>query len=215
MTRPEQHHAIEALFAPRVVRAFVSPSSPTWIAELRSDEASETAPMADSRKAEFATARACARFALASLGVDASIPRRHGGAPLWPVGMAGSISHTKGFCAAIASAEDIAIGLDAEEYGRMKPSIERRILVDTEAEGLDALDDHDRRIRVATIFAAKEAFYKAHYEVDPRYLGFDAVTVTLAGNDIHFGPASGATSDALLREQSGGFWSRTVASSPG
>jgi len=170
----------------------------TSVSDAGDEERPAITPMAANRQAEFATARACARAALEALGVRAAVPRREGGAPLWPADATGSISHTKGFCLAVASIGTDAIGIDAELIHRMKPAVERRILVADERARLDGFEDHDRHERVATIFAAKEAFYKAHYEVDPRYIGFDAVNVTVDGLDVRFGPASGVVSPDLL-----------------
>jgi len=205
MGRPIQDRQIEDLFAPHRVRSFTCQASDELVAELRADERAALAPMIATRQAEFATARACARSALAALGVDASIPRLEGGAPQWPVGITGSISHTRGFCAAVASPGRHAIGLDVEEFARMKPAVERRILIDAEQRELADLSDEQRRLRVCTIFAAKEAFYKAHYEIDPRYLGFDVVKVTVSSDRVIFAPASHEVDRRLLARTSGRF----------
>ena len=198
MGMPERNREVQELFAPLDVRAFSSPVNADLIVELRDVESGEIAAMASKRQAEFATARACARAALHDLGVDAAIPRRAGGAPQWPDGMAGSISHTRGYCLAIASSEAHAIGIDVEEVARMKPSVERRILIDAERSLVETLAPADRQLQVASIFAAKEAFYKAHYEIDARYLGFDAVHVSLTGNEVKFGVASGEVSSEVV-----------------
>lgn len=190
--------SVEALFDSADVRAYTASASSELIGELEGQEADAIATMVASRQAEFATARACARAALVDLGIAAAIPRQAGGAPLWPDGITGSISHTKGFCLAAASKQARAIGLDAELVHRMKPSIERRILVEQERSDLGDMQGAARRAAVATIFAAKEAFYKAHYEVDPRYIGFDAVTVSVADGLLTFLPGSGAVAPELL-----------------
>ena len=203
MSRPTRDPQIEALFAPLGVRAYAAAADPELIADLRAEESAAVADMVVSRQAEFATARACARSAMAEFGVDAAVPRREGGAPRWPSGMAGSISHTKGYCVAVAHQGTHTLGIDIEEIARIKPSIERRILVDAERDGLVGLDDTDRRTRVATIFAAKEAFYKAHYEVDARYLGFDAIAVEVRDSAVGLHPASGAVADDLLHHAAG------------
>lgn len=194
---------IEALFASSAVRAFACEVDAALIGQLRAEELPTIGPMAPARQAEFATARACARAALAELGVDASIPRRDGGSPQWPQGMAGSISHTRGFCVAVAAGGDVSVGIDVEEVARMKRSVERRILVDAERDALLGLGASQRRQRVASIFASKEAFYKAHYEVDARYLGFDAVEVIIGDDRVSFAPSSGEVAADLLMRTSG------------
>lgn len=202
-SQPTRTPSVESLFAPLQVRAYTATTSSRLIQELLAEEREAIAPMVASRQAEFATARACARAALVDLGIAAAVPRQADGAPLWPEGAIGSISHTKGFCLAVASTRRGAIGLDAELVHRIKPSIERRILVDQERHNLEGISGATRRAAVATIFAAKEAFYKAHYEVDPRYIGFDAVAVEIADGILTFSPSSGAVAPDLLQRTTG------------
>lgn len=202
-SQPARASDVERLFAPVDVRAYTATASQELIDALHAEERDAIGSMAAARQAEFATARACARAALVDLGIAAAVPRSAGGAPLWPDGVTGSITHTKGFCLAVASTAVGAVGLDAELIHRMKPAIERRILVDQERDRLTGIHGSDRRTAVATIFAAKEAFYKAHYELDPRYLGFDAVTVLTTGESLTFAPSSGVVAPDLLARTSG------------
>ena len=205
MGLPQQNDDVQALFAPLDVRAFTSPVNADLIGALHDDESVSIGPMAAARQAEFATARACARAAMADLGVEAAVPRRTGGAPRWPDGMAGSISHTRGFCVAVASRQAHAIGIDVEQIARMKPAVERRVLIGGERALVETLADAERQRHVATIFAAKEAFYKAHYEVDARYLGFDAVHVHVVDGRVRFDVASGEVASDLLAVTTGRF----------
>lgn len=203
MDGPGRSPEIEALYGTVAVRAYAASVSAACIDELHPDERAAIEAMIASRQAEFATARACARSALADLGVIAPVCRGTGGEPVWPQGVTGSISHTRGFCVAVATADPQSVGIDVEEVDRMSAAVERRVLVDAERAELDGLDETARRARVATIFAAKEAFYKAHYTLDPRYLGFDAVTVSVEDTMVRFGPASGAVDAGLLTVASG------------
>src|SRR6185295_10925222 len=71
----------------------------------------------EKRRREFRTGRACARAALAKLGVEArAIPSGPKGAPQWPAGIAGSITHCDGYraCAVAHQADLVSIGIDAE-----------------------------------------------------------------------------------------------------
>lgn len=201
--QPTRTPMVESLFAPLQVRAYTATTSSRLIEELQGEERDALAPMVASRQAEYATARACARAALVDLGIAAAVPKQADGAPLWPEGAIGSISHTKGFCLAVASTQGGAIGLDVELVHRIKPSIERRILVDQERENLEGVAGATRRAAVATIFAAKEAFYKAHYEVDPRYIGFDAVAVEFVDGILTFSPGSGAVAPEVIHRTTG------------
>jgi len=71
----------------------------------------------EKRRREFATARTCARRALVRLGVaPQSILPGPGGAPSWPAGIVGSITHCDGYrgCAVARVTDLRSIGIDAE-----------------------------------------------------------------------------------------------------
>lgn len=135
------------------------------------------------RRAEFATARACARAALAQLGVEpAAILRGGRGEPLWPAGTVGAMTHCAGYrAAAVARAEDVvSLGLDAEphlpmpgegELGLVTVAEERRNLPLLSARRPDICWDR-------LLFSAKESVYKAWYPVTGRWLGFDEAVIT-------------------------------------
>src|ERR1700691_1836492 len=89
---------------------------------LYPDEEAVVANAVDKRRREFATGRACARAALAELGLPpASIVRGPGGAPTWPSGVVGSIPPCAGYRAAAVAwdREFAAIGLDAEPHDEL------------------------------------------------------------------------------------------------
>ena len=79
---------------------------------------------APKRQRDFALGRACAHAALAKLGHgDAVIGRADKAHRSGPIGMVGSITHTKGYAAAlVASAAAFpGIGVDAERVGGRDP----------------------------------------------------------------------------------------------
>ena len=81
------------------------------------EEAALVERATDKRRQEFAAGRERAREALAALDLGKTpILRGFRGAPQWPPGIVGSITHCAGYCAAaVARAEDLAaIGLDAD-----------------------------------------------------------------------------------------------------
>ncbi|WP_405845207.1 4'-phosphopantetheinyl transferase [Streptomyces platensis] len=66
--------------------------------DLFPEESQVIALAVDKRRREFTTARSCAREALRRLGhPTVPIPRGRSGAPLWPAGVVGSITHCQGY----------------------------------------------------------------------------------------------------------------------
>lgn len=138
----------------------------------------------EKRRREFATARHCAHQALARLGVTpAPITRGERGAPRWPAGTVGSITHCAGYrAAAVARARDmLTIGIDAEPAMTLPDGV------------LDLISLPDERARLRDLaaadpgtcwdrllFSAKEAVYKAWFPLAGRWLGFDEADITLS-----------------------------------
>jgi hypothetical protein len=95
------------------------------------DEEAVISNAVDKRRNEFATARACARDALAKLGMP-PVPIVPGlrGAPQWPPGVVGSITHCAGYRAsAVARDRDVVtVGLDAEPHDDLPPGELTRFL---------------------------------------------------------------------------------------
>jgi 4'-phosphopantetheinyl transferase EntD len=148
---------------------------------LYPDEEAVVANAVDKRRREFATGRACARAALAGLGLPpVSIVPGPGGAPQWPSGVVGSITHCAGYRAAAVARESefAAIGLDAEPHDELPRGV------------LEAVTSPGERARVATLaatmpevrwdrllFSAKESVYKAWFPLTGRWLGFEDACV--------------------------------------
>ena len=155
---------------------------------------SERAAITDavpSRRAEFTTGRWLARRALAQLGVEVDAidvgPDR---APLWPPGIVGSITHTRGLCAvAVARSEDVAaIGLDAEPAEALSVQVLHEVPRPSERRWLATLPEDERgppaRLLFARlVFAIKECVYKAQYPIAARFLDFPDVEVTTPISD--------------------------------
>ena len=142
------------------------------------------------RRQEFAAGRGCARSALTALGVAAApILRGYRGAPQWPDGIVGSITHCAGYCAAaVARAEDlVTIGLDAEPNAALPGGVLelisqpaerarlRQLAVTSPGTGWDRL-----------LFCAKEAVYKAWFPLTGRWLGFADADITISATDGTF-----------------------------
>jgi 4'-phosphopantetheinyl transferase EntD len=135
------------------------------------------------RRGEFATARGCARAALARLGhPPVAVLADELGAPLWPDGVTGSITHCAGYrAAAVAYNSDVvSVGLDAAPNRRLRrPEMLTIIARDSERARLAGL-------RAAApgvcwdqmLFSAKESVYKAWYPLVGRWLGFASADIT-------------------------------------
>ncbi len=143
----------------------------------------------DKRRREFTTGRACARTALGRLGVPAQpILTGERGAPRWPSGIVGSITHCDGYrAAAVARARDAAtIGLDAEPDAALPGGVLDLVSLPAERARLAALAATapgvcwDR-----LLFSAKESVYKAWFPLTRRWLGFEEADVTI-GTDGTF-----------------------------
>ncbi|MCD0451733.1 4'-phosphopantetheinyl transferase superfamily protein [Actinocorallia sp. API 0066] len=144
----------------------------------------------ESRRREFATVRWCARRALAGLGV-AAVPILPGerGAPRWPDGIVGSMTHCAGYrAAAVARSGTIAsLGIDAEPEGPLPPGVLDTIAREEELTGLPGGPLPWDRL----LFSAKEAVYKAWFPLTGRWLGFEEAS-------LRFDPAGTFTARLLV-----------------
>jgi 4'-phosphopantetheinyl transferase EntD len=95
-----------------------------------------------SRRREYATARWCARRALGALGLP-PVPLLSGqrGAPQWPAGVVGSMTHCAGYrAAAVAhSADFLGLGIDAEPDSPLPEGILESVSLERERAWVRAL----------------------------------------------------------------------------
>jgi len=159
------------------------------------EEEAVVARAVDKRRREFTTARACARTALARLGLPpTAILPGAAGAPQWPPGVVGSMTHCAGYRAsAVAWATDVlTLGLDAEPDEILPVGVLRTVALADERAGLQALAQSapgpcwDR-----LLFSAKESVYKAWFPLTGRWLGFEEAAIT-------FDPVDGTFAARLL-----------------
>jgi 4'-phosphopantetheinyl transferase EntD len=136
----------------------------------------------DKRRREFTAGRECARIALGKLGVaPAPILIGERGAPQWPPGIVGSITHCDGYrAAAVAHASDVvAIGLDAEPDAPLPRGVLDVISLPAERVRLAALAAQPPVCWDRLLFSAKESVYKAWFPLTGRWLGFEHADVTI------------------------------------
>jgi 4'-phosphopantetheinyl transferase EntD len=122
------------------------------------------------RLAQFRAGRAAARRAL---GRPAVILAHAGGDPAWPVGVVGSITHTDDWAlAATIPKTDLAgLGIDLEPDTPLAPELGDRVCRPEEAASGPAA--------AKVVFVAKEAFYKALYPIQRRFMEFHDVSIDL------------------------------------
>ncbi|MFD9407360.1 4'-phosphopantetheinyl transferase [Streptomyces sp. NPDC059989] len=151
---------------------------------LYPQEKALVADSTDERRREFATVRGNARTALARLGIPpAPILPGTRGAPGWPAGIVGSMTHCSGYrAAAVARATDLAaISVDAEPNRPISNSGMRALVTIPEERlwltqlALRRPDVHWDRL----VFSAKESVYKAWYPITGQWLDFDEVMITV------------------------------------
>ena len=173
---------IERILPPRAAAAESFGDDPAAV--LFPQERAAMARAAESRRREFATARACARTAMTRLGLpEAAVPRGPHGAPQWPEGVTGSITHCAGYrAAAVALTRDvISLGVDAEP----NEALPDRGMLALIASG----QERARLGELAAVspgiswdrllFSAKESVYKAWFPLAQSWLGFESADIVI------------------------------------
>ena len=137
----------------------------------------------DKRRADYLAGRAMASAAMALLDhPPAPVTTTPGRAPLWPDGLAGSISHARGRCACLLSRDTTrSYGVDTEAIasGRSLTAILTETLTATERDRI-AHGPLPAATNATLAFSAKEALFKALYPQVGRHFGFDAAELTKA-----------------------------------
>ncbi len=153
-------------------------------AVLFPQERATVARASEGRRMEFATARACARAAMTRLGLpEVAVLSGPRGAPQWPEGVTGSITHCAGYrAAAVALTRDVvSLGVDAEP---------NEVLPDPGMLELIALGQERARLAELAaelpgicwdrlLFSAKESVYKTWFPLAGRWLGFESADIVI------------------------------------
>jgi 4'-phosphopantetheinyl transferase EntD len=135
------------------------------------------------RKAEFATGRACARRALAKLGLPPlAILQGSNREPLWPVGVVGSITHCEGYAGAAVARKEVVrgIGVDAEIHTGLPSDVLKLVATKDEFDHVAVLPNS--LCWDCLLFSAKEAFFKAWFPITRYWLDFHDVQITFLPN---------------------------------
>ncbi|MBU1898185.1 4'-phosphopantetheinyl transferase superfamily protein [Myxococcota bacterium] len=124
------------------------------------------------RRRDFEVGRAAARGALRAAGGpwDQPIAKDLHGAPGWPSGWRGAITHSAGHGGAVASREAAALGLDLERLDRpLSPGAQRIICRPEEGAWIEGAG---WRTRLISLFSAKESIFKAIFPLEAVFLDY-------------------------------------------
>jgi 4'-phosphopantetheinyl transferase EntD len=137
------------------------------------------------RRMEFAAGRACARAALARLGVQAQpILQGPRGNVRWPAHTMGSITHCEGYvAAAVARSADLrTLGIDAEPNLPLSHDVLDLVALPAEQKMCGRSSFTRGGVVVSAerlLFSAKESVYKAWFPLTGRWLGFEDAEIVL------------------------------------
>lgn len=136
----------------------------------------------DRRKGDFGDARWCAHQALRTLATDRPILRDERGMPRFPQEVAGSLTHTRGYRAAVVASTQQwrSLGIDAEPAESLPDDVVGSIATPQE---LDTANSTGKKLGIdcmdTVLFSAKESIYKSWYPLAKRFLDFDGAVVEI------------------------------------
>ncbi|MET7456102.1 4'-phosphopantetheinyl transferase superfamily protein [Streptomyces sp. NPDC005574] len=151
---------------------------------LYPQEAAVVAQAVPKRRREFAAVRACARQAMEKLGVPPQpvLPGERG-APRWPAGLIGSMTHCDGYrAAALARSADLAgLGIDAEPHLPLPEGVLPTVSLPAEEDRLRRLARRHPHVHFdRLLFSAKESVYKAWFPLTGLWLEFTEADIEIS-----------------------------------
>jgi enterobactin synthetase component D / holo-[acyl-carrier protein] synthase len=160
-------------------------------------EAASIMGASDKRRDEYTAGRSCARRALSALNITdfplLSGPKRE---PIWPAGIAGSITHCTGYCAAAVARTSMvkSLGIDAELDKPLGRDIERMVCTSGELEWCRTTSITSAVNWPVIVFSAKESIYKACFPIVKEYIDFQDA-------ELAIDPAAGIFHATFLNRQ--------------
>lgn len=136
------------------------------------------------RRNAFIAGRVAARSVIKQLGLTPEpIAAESNGAPNWPEGISGSISHSAGLSIAVAdrSEHSQAVGVDLQEIRTTKPGLVDRIASAEEVASLKISGHMDAHIIPLVAFSAKEAVFKSLSIVQQQNLTIADIQIGVPG----------------------------------
>ena len=176
------------------------------------DWPTELTDAAATRRADFLMGRLAAVEALRRLGAEGSVGRSPEGAPVWPEGIAGSLTHHSGVAAAVVGRQaggqgyaGMGIDICPRLEGDRLRAVVRQCLTEAEREAWASEE-------AATLaFAAKESIYKAAYPRAQRFIGFDEAEIVDVGDGGRSTVEKRHAVDAFDRRTHAGTWTAVLA----
>jgi 4'-phosphopantetheinyl transferase EntD len=104
------------------------------------------------------------------------------GAPQWPAGLTGSMTHCDGYCAAaLVRATDLAsLGIDAEPHGPLPEGVLESVSLPAERDRLRELAETQPAVHWdRLLFSAKESVYKAWFPLTGTWLEFTEADIRI------------------------------------
>lgn len=164
------------------------------------------------RQAEYLAGRALAQHAFEHLKQDqVQVPMGQDRAPIWPPGIHGSISHTKGRVACLMTKQaGHYVGIDIEKNlseNGLK-SVKQVTLQPSERLFVSQYTELSEAQLAGAIFSAKETLFKALYPVVQRFFGFNAAACVVVNGtrlrmeltqDLHVTLPVGRAFDVQMR----------------
>jgi 4'-phosphopantetheinyl transferase EntD len=196
---------IEELLPGAVVAVEAYGSEAAVDAPLYPEEQAVVARAVAKRRREFGAVRLCARRAMEKLGVPPQpvLPGERG-APRWPEGITGSMTHCQGYCAAalVRATELASLGIDAEPHAPLPDGVLDAVALPGEQQRTRALSAAHPSVHWdRLLFSAKESVYKAWFPLTGRWLDFleaDIEILPPSGADTGDGGAVGGGFRAVL-----------------
>ena len=139
------------------------------------------------RQAEYLAGRVCARAALQRLDGRDYVPGTFDDrSPIWPAGIHGSITHGKGWAAAVVAADGACKGLGLDQETLLDDSRAERLAGEilTPAE-LERLDRSQLGLAVTLTFSLKESLFKTLFPLTRQRFYFEHAEVLEWSSDGH------------------------------
>ncbi len=137
--------------------------------------------MAKKRQADYLAGRIMAKLALSEMNATTTeLPIGDNRAPIWPIGLNGSLSHSKGLaCCMVTNDHNTACGVDIEHLASASASnaILKKCLNDAERDWLSTQTNRAPDLAATLIFSGKESIFKAYHRVVGRFFGFESAQV--------------------------------------